>query len=178
MSLSYRAALFGLGMCGLISTLPVQTALAVKKPTLTLGQGHKGSRITLTADKLRYHPAPGKILLSGKVSLKVGKLALNARKVSVSLDARGRPTRVEARGAVSFTRGLSKGSAEAATMILGPGTRRLALEGKPKLRWAPLGLTLEADRVEVDLITGRLEVQKVKACLNKDREAQRVAKKP
>ncbi len=165
MSLSYRAALFGLGVCGLIWTLPAQV-LAGKKPTLTLGQAHKGSRITLTADKLRYRPARGKIVLAGKVSLKVGKLALVARKVTVSLDARGRPTRVEARGAVSFTRGPSKGSAEAATMLLGPRTRRLALEGKPRLRWAPLGLTLEAHRVEVDLITGRLEVQKVKACLD------------
>lgn len=167
-------------MYGLISALP-GPSLAGNKPTLTLGPHQKGgsARVVLQAERLQYRPGLGRILLSGKVSLKMGRLKLSARAVTVMLDRRGRPTRVDARGAVRFTRGPSEGSSGSATLSLGPKKRRISLEGSPRLRWAPLGLTLEGQRIEVDLETGRLNVQRAKACLNKDsRDQDRKTKQP
>lgn len=179
MSWNFRAALSGLGMCGLILILP-GPALAGKKPTLTLGAPHKGSavKVVLEAERLQYRPGLGRILLSGKVSLRVGILKLKARSVTVLLDRKGRPTRVDARGAVQLTHGQSVGSAGSATLNLGIKKRWIALEGSPRLRWAPLGLTLEAHRIEVDLTTGRLNVQRAKACLNRTGELARKSQKP
>ena len=180
MSWNFTAVLFRLGMCGLISLTPAPTS-AGTKPTLTLGRQLKGgqARIVLQAERLQYRPGLGRILLSGKVDLRMGPLKLRAGKVTVVLDPRGRPTRVEARGQVRFDRGKSSGSARGATLILAHGKRRIILQGKPRLRWTPLGLTLEGHRIEVDLETGRLNVQQARACLHKDaRESEPNNKKP
>ena len=167
-------------MCGLISVIPCP-ALAGKKPTLTLRPHHKGgsTRVFLEAERLQYRPGLGRILLSGKVNLSVGRLRLKARAVTVLLDSQGRPTRVDARGSVRFIRGPSVGSSGSATLSLGLKKRRITLEGNPRLRWAPLGLTLEGQRIEVDLETGRLNVQRARACLNKDpQDLDRKTKQP
>lgn len=148
----------------MICTIP-RPALAGNKSTLALRGG--AARFVLQAERLQYRPGLGRILLSGKVTLAVGDLKLAAREVTVMLDRRGRPTRVEARGQVRFSRGPSKGTSGSATLVLGAKKRKVALEGNPRLSWAPLGLTLEGQRIEVDLLTGRLNVQRARACLSK-----------
>lgn len=163
-----KAVLFGLGTYGLL-WLAATPAQAGKKSTLTLRAPHaKGpTRLVLQADRLHYRPARGRIQLEGKVSLQVDSMKLTAARVTVLLTPGGRPSRIEARGRVQITRGPSHGSSRQATLELGRKALRLVLAGEPRLRWAPLGITLQGQRIEVDLRSGRLTVHKARACMER-----------
>jgi lipopolysaccharide export system protein LptA len=134
-----------------------------KRPGLKLEArlGHELKRFQLTADHLKYLPGKGTVLLTGQVKLTAGKLRLTAHQVRVLFDPRGRPLRFEARKAVTLKLGRSRGQAGA--VDLGLKSRVLVLTGTPRLRWAPLGLTLTGQRIQVALDTGGLEVQLARA---------------
>ena len=163
-------ALLVLGVCRPASAAPPGSSpvAAPKRPSLLFqSPTGKGPILHLVARHLLYHPAKSSIVLTGQVVLTAGKtFRLSANRVEVALGAKGRPYRFHARGAVRFSIGPSSGQSGEAILGLRAGQRRLELQGQPRLRWAPLGLTLTGARIEVDLVSGALAVQQARACIN------------
>jgi lipopolysaccharide export system protein LptA len=117
----------------------------------------------LTADRLNYLPAKGKIELTGRVSMTSTQLSLKADRLRVELDRRtGRPHVIQASGSVSMVFGKTSGTARKITIHLrGKGLLELdrarlsTLDGK--------GLRLSGRRVLLQLDTGALVVHQAMA---------------
>lgn len=125
-------------------------------------------RLRLRADRLRYRPEQGAVLLEGHVRVSSRTIQVSAGSVRLSVDPRtGRPLHLRARGSVRLRLSGSEGRADALELGLSGKERRLVLSGRPHLRWAPLGLELSGRRVEVDLRSGRLNVQQAEVELRR-----------
>jgi len=158
-------------MCAwILILLPARAGLAKEKTSLTVTapQGEKPWRISLSADRLRYQPTKGKILLSGRVTISAAAppIKLTAKQLTVLLNRQGRPLRFQARGGVTLSLGKNNGTAGRVDFHL--ASKRLELSDRPRLFWASLGLSLQGQRIQVDLTSGQLSVQQAKARMEQE----------
>ncbi len=130
--------------------------------SLFLPAGSKaGPGLSFSADQLHFRPSQKKIILKGRVSLSSGELVLKARTLEVQLDAKGKPTLLMAKGKVSFKMGKSRGSAREARLLT--LKRQISLIGEVRLKLAEMELDLTGDRMQMDLVSGRVSVQSARA---------------
>ena len=160
MSWIYRTLRCGLGACALICAW-CPPAFPATPQALTLPTRESLGQLRLSADQLAYQPGTRRIELRGQVALEAGRLRIRAAQLTVVLDERGQPLRLEARGKVSVALGNAAGSADRADVAL--GDRQVALAGHVRLRLADLGLDLQGERLLLDLATGRVSVAAARA---------------
>ncbi len=166
--------------------LPRRLAAALLATTLAAGAQARAERrepprvslepgpgLRVSADELSYRPgrcAQGGVVikescleLRGQVRVEVGSLKLRAARLTVALDPRGRPRRLEAQGGVELRAGDAHGRASRAVYQIGEAA--LELTGAARIQIAALKLELEGERVELDLASGGLRVRAARARL-------------
>ena len=123
-------------------------------------------KLQLRADELSLQPGSRRIELRGRARIELDTLKLQADRVQVELDAKGRPVRLEARGTVRVRLGAGVGTAEELSVWIGSKGRQLELRRRARLSGvAELPLALEGERIHLDLGSGRLTVSKASAQL-------------
>jgi lipopolysaccharide export system protein LptA len=155
---------FALSTCAVSWAAPPQGS--PPRALLQLGGPELGGKLQLRADELSLQPGTRRIALKGHVRIELDTIALQADRLEVALDPRGRPFRLEARGTVRISVGAGRGQAEELTISLSAAGRVLELRRKARLSGiGELALSLEGERIQLDLPSGRLRVSSARAWL-------------
>lgn len=135
-------------------------------PSEARADGGPELALQLKADQLALHPEAGcalgqpcaaRVELTGGVRVRSATLELRAGRVTVGIDARGRPYRLRAVGAVVVRAGEREGRADEVVIALRP--RRVTLRGQARLDSPAQGLSLRGAWIELDLERGGVIVQ-------------------
>ncbi|MBK8482288.1 MAG: hypothetical protein IPL40_14155 [Proteobacteria bacterium] len=140
----------------LASGLPEGAGLALKL---------KANRLVLHRDRgcASGEACASELELVGAVRVRSASLELRAGRVTVDLDARGRPYRLRAGEGVTVRLGDREGSADALSLLLKPP--RITLRGNARLASRKQGLALRGSWIEVDLENGAVVVQRAEVAL-------------
>ncbi|MCC6750903.1 MAG: hypothetical protein IT371_24815 [Deltaproteobacteria bacterium] len=149
-----------------------RTASALQLPLA--GATGRLTSLQLSADRLSFLPraggaatglAPraGLLRLSGRVHVRLDQVSIRAQQIEIELDPAGRALRLEARGALALQATGHVGQAQRLRWLA--GARRLILEGDAQVTSASLGLKIAGRRIDLQLDTGELTVDRAHADL-------------
>lgn len=151
-----------------VCVLSISAASWARPPqgTLPLPASIPRAPLQLRADELSLQPGSRRLELRGHVRIELDGVKLQAGRLQVELDAKGRPLRLEARGSVRVQVGAAAGLAEELTLSLGSAGRQLELRKRARLSGVgELPLALEGERIQLDLGSGKLTVSSARARL-------------
>lgn len=126
---------------------------------MPFGAGASGEPVEVTAERLSIERETGLAVFEGAVVVGQGPLRLAAERVEVEYGEDGRVARLAATGGVTLASGEDAAEAQEATYAVEAG--EIVLSGDVVLTQnaAAGGATLAADRLRVDLATGRAELE-------------------